>query len=221
MKTHVVLHTLVLAVAAGAAGFGLRSLGPASTVSSARQEIPPLDYFASSGSFSEVEQTRTHLKALSSRYLYLAQVHQAEALQRCSTGPDTSALSTSQRFNPIVDDLQAGLREFRGTGEEAVLTQGLLNVLASEGDYARWTDVYLDLLYRRPTEEAVGRLASTAVAAGRAAGRLESVLEGFRHVGRIPFDFETKRRVQAVLTGVTLTQAAPQDETARRSNVHG
>lgn len=221
MKTQAVLPTLMLVVTAGSVGIGLRGLAPNPSLSSARQEVPPLDYFASSRSFSEVEQARTHLKALSSRYLYLAQVHQSEVQQGCAASLDSGGTPTAKRFNRIAQDLEAGIREFRGTGEEAVLTKGLLNVLASEGDYARWTDVYLDFLYRCPTEETVGRLAQTAVVAGRAAGRLEDVLEGFRHISRIPFDFEARRRVQAILTGVAITQAAPHGETTGRPNSHG
>ncbi len=202
MKTQMVLRALILTATAGAAAFGLRGLAPARTLTSPLDEVPPLEYFASAKSFSEVEPARARLQALSRRYLYAVQVRQAVALRghRASEvgGVSAGAACVSQ----TVQELEEATRGFRGTGEEPVLTHGLLICLASEHRYERWIDVYLDLLYRHPTEEVVGVLANAAVTAGRATGRLEEVLDGFRHVSSIPFDFEAKHRVQAALAGL-------------------
>ncbi len=184
-------------------------------------EIPPLEYFASAKSFSEVEQARAQLQALSSRYLFAVQVRQAVASRGSDAskvgGVSAGAVGVSQ----TVQELEEAIREFRGTGEEPGLTDGLLICLASERSYERWIDVYLDLLYRRPTEEVVGVLANAAVTAGQATGRLEEVLDGFRHVSSIPFDFEAKRRVQSALAGGVLARAEHNRETPGLPNTQG
>ena len=203
MKSQMMFRALVLLAALGSVGAVLRGLAPHGTEASPACDIPRLEYFASAQSFSEVEQARTQLQALSRRHLYVLQVRWVEAL--CGTrATGASGIPTGlEGVSQLISELEERISEFRGTGEEPVLTNGLLILLAGAGSYERWLDVYLDLLYRRPTEDAVGRLADAAVMAGRATGRLEEVLEGFRHLSRIPFDFECKRRVQAALAGHT------------------
>lgn len=221
MKIPMVLRTLLLMAATGTAAFGLRGLTPARTLTSPLAEVPPLEYFASAKSFSEVEQARTQLQALSRRYLFAVQVRQGELLRasRASGGSGMSAAAARDR--QTVQELEAAIQEFRGTGEEPGLTHGLLICLAGERDYERWIDLYLDLLYRCPTEEVVGVLANAAVTAGQATGRLDEVLDGFRHVSSIPFDFEAKRRVQTALAGVVLVRAEHNGETPCFPNTHG
>lgn len=202
MKTRTVFRTLVLCLAVAAVsavGVALRHLAPREAATSPRHDIPHLEYFASAQSFSEVEQTRAQLRALSRRYLYSLQVRQVDALRGVSAGGAIPAASGGAGDSPLVREVEEAIREFRGTGEELVLAQGLLILLASEGAYVRWLELYLDLLYRRPTEDVVGRLADTAVMAGRATGRLGEVFEAFRHVCRIPLAFGSKARLQALL----------------------
>lgn len=199
MKTQMVFRSVVLCVGLGSVGFALRGLAPLSTMVSLQRDVPRLEYFASAQSFSEVEQVRAQLEALSRRHLYMLQVRQVEALQGARAGGTGGKATGRDAVGQVVQELGQAIQEFQGTGEEAKLTNGLLILLASEGSYGRWLDVYLDLLYRRPTEDVVGRLTETAVVAGRETDRLDEVLRGFRHLAQIPMDFEGRRRAEAVL----------------------
>jgi hypothetical protein len=204
MNTSPVLGTFAFAAAVTAVALGWRSLAPGPTVSSTRGEVPRLEYFASANSFSEVEQVRTQLQALARRCLYQVQIRQADALRARlpagSPGGDTERTS----ITGLVQEFEERIREFQGTGEEPLLVRGLLLLLASDGAYERWLEVYLDFLYRRPTEELVGRLAREALTAGRATGRLAEVSAGLRHVVDIPVEFPGKREVRAALASAIL-----------------
>lgn len=199
--------TLLLIAVAGGTGFALRGFVAGSGGASPLAVVPRAEYFASAESFSEVDQMRTRLRALALRYLYWVQVRDVESVQGVRTAGRAGGVAMAEVHAQARRELEEGLAEFRGTGEEPVLTHGLLLLLASEGDHARWVEVYLDLLYRRPTEHLVGQLAPTALIAGRACGRLDAVLEGFRQVTHIPLEFEAKHRVQSALAGGVIAQA--------------
>lgn len=209
MKRHPSGLTLLLIAIAGGAGFALRGVVSGSGGTSPLALVPRAEYFASADSFSEVDQTRARLRALALRYLYWVQVRDVEGVQDLRATGTAGGLPTAEVHARARQELEEGVAEFRGTGEEPVLTHGLLLLLASEGDPARWIEVYLDLLYRRPTERLVGQMAATAVVMGRACGRLDAVLEGFRQVTHIPLEFEAKHRVEAALAGGVVAQAGP------------
>jgi len=196
---------LGLAIVLGGLGLAWRRLTRPETLVSPAHAIPPLEYFASASSFSEVEQARAQLQALARRHLYVLQLRQAELLHAVQSGDSGQRARAVAELQQLAAEFEQALDEFRGTGEEPLLTTGLLTLLASERAHARWLDVYLRLLYQQPTESVVGRLAGEAVAVARATGRLEEVLAALRHVTRIPLEFEGKRSVQAALDGFTLT----------------
>lgn len=200
-------RTLLLIAIAGGAGFALRGVVSGAGSASPLAVVPRTEYFASADSFSEVDQTRTRLRALALQYLYWVQVRDVVNVQGMRVTGRTASLPAAEVHARARRELEEGLGEFRGTGEEPVLTHGLLLLLASEGDHARWVEVYLDLLYRRPTEPLVGQMAPTALVMGRACGRLNAVLEGFRQVTHVPLDFEAKHRVQAALASGVIAQA--------------
>lgn len=206
MKPHRSGLTLLLIAMAGGAGFALRGFVSGSGGTSLLAVVPRPEYFASADSFSEVDQTRTRLQALALRYLYWVQVRDVEGVQGVRAAGRAGDISTAEVHARARRELEEGLVEFRGTGQEPVLTHGLLLLLASQGDPVRWVEVYLDLLYRRPTETLVGQMAPTALVMGRACGRLDAVLEGLRHVAQLPLDFEAKHRVQAALAGGLVAQ---------------
>lgn len=217
MKSQTGFRSLILlfCVVAVSAVATLRRVAPEETLASTRAEIPRLEYFASASSFSEVEQMRAQLRALARRYLYSMQIRQVEALRHSPLGSAPKLILNNHARTPagspgrpslgaapssdLAREVRDMIQEFRGTGEEPVLTQGLLTLLASERAYGQWLDHYLELLYRRPTEEVVCHQADTAVAAGNATGRLGEVLAAFRHVSRIPLEFEGKRRLRELL----------------------
>lgn len=192
---------------AGGAGFALRGFVSGSGGTSPLALVPRTEYFASADSFSEVDQMRTRLRALALRYLYWVQVRDVESVQGLRAAGVAAVIPTAEVHARARRELEEGVAEFRGTGEEPVLTHGLLLLLASEGDHARWIEVYLDLLYRRPTEKLIGQMAPTALVMGRAGGRLDAVLEGFRQVTHIPLEFEAKHRVQSALAAGVIAQA--------------
>lgn len=207
MKPRMTFCFLALAGALGGLGVAWHRLTRPEIVVSSAHDIPPLEYFASPSSFSEVEQARARLQALARRQLYELQLRQAELLRAAQTDEPGQRAQAAAALRQLAAELEQVLGEFRGTGEEPLLTAGLLTLLASERAQARWLDVYLRLLYQRPTEPLVGRLAGEAVAAGRATGRLDEVLAALRHVTRIPFEFEGRQAVQAALAGFTPTNS--------------
>lgn len=171
---------------------------------SSLRELPRLEYFACARSFSEVEQVRSRLEALSFRHLYAVQVSQAALRQQTRPGEGAGGGTVTASGAALVRSLEEGLREFGGTGQEPAFTQALLLLLAAEGDHDRWVALYLDFLYQRSTEALVGRFAGTAVTAGRTTGRLPEVIAGLRHVADIPRDFPGKREVLRALSGAVL-----------------
>jgi hypothetical protein len=92
--------------------------------------------------------------------------------------------------------LDEALPEFRGTGAELQLLQPLLHALKAERFYDRWLDVYLDALYRHPTQEMVSSLAEEAVVISQAVGRERELTAGLRYVSGIPLKFPTKSRIE-------------------------
>jgi hypothetical protein len=203
------MWSAVVGAVVGAIALAWRGLPPDPARVSSLREIPAIEYFTSTRSCSEIEQARSHLEGLSRRYLYAIQVRQSEILQTTRTRGSTGTAATPATRDQVVEDLEQGIRDFAGTGEEPALTQALLMLLASDGAHERWVDVYLAFLYRRPTEELVGRVAGTAITSGRVAGRMEDVLTGLRHVAEIPLDFPAKRPVLSALSGATLATTQP------------
>lgn len=175
MNTSPVLGTFAFAAAATAVALGWRSLAPGPTVSSTRGEVPGLSTSPPRTPFPRSSRSEPSSRPSARRCLYQVPIRQADALRaRLPAGsPGGDAERTS--ITGLVQEFEERIREFQGTGEEPLLVRGLLLLLASDGAYERWLEVYLDFLYRRPTEELVGRLAREALTAGRATGRLAEV----------------------------------------------
>lgn len=208
MKIITVLPHLLLAAATGYLGFAARGLLPPQITSSSLQEIPPFELFYVPRSFSEVEQTRARLQALGSQFLYRQYLERLHLLQarRSRNEPEPPP---GRRFPQSIQALEQGLEEFRGTAEELTLTHALLTLLRQEQLADRWLEVYLDSLYRHPTADLVGQEAQHALDLARSVNREEALLEAFRHVGDIPFDFLAKRFVLLALGGGALAGVSP------------
>jgi hypothetical protein len=56
--------------------------------------------------------------------------------------------------------------------------------------------VYLDILYRRPTQDLLATFLDTAQRLAQETGREAEVESGFRHLLQIPLDFPAKRLLQ-------------------------
>ena len=74
MKMKLLTCALLLAIAAGSSGYFLRGLREDSVPILTTQRIAKLEYFLSEKSFSEVENARAVLQALSDRFLMEARV---------------------------------------------------------------------------------------------------------------------------------------------------
>ena len=98
--------------------------------------------------------------------------------------------------------LDEAIPEFQGTGAELQLLQPLLYALKQERLYDRWLDVYLDALYRHPTDEMLSVLAEEAVVISQAVGRERELTTGLRYVSGIPLNFLAKSRIEDSLVRV-------------------
>ena len=146
-----------------------------------------LDYFVRPESFSEVEATRAELEGLAFRY-------RTEVRTRFLSETD-SVVPAVERRSIIIRELEAALEEFRNAPGEPYIAQDLLLLLKRAGHYDRWLNVYLDLLYRRPTEEVIALFAPEAQDLGSATGRAAEVNAALRHVMEIPIPFPAKNRL--------------------------
>lgn len=164
-----------------------------------------LDYFTHPESFSEIEASRTDMEGLAARY-------RTEIRTRYLYAAD-SAQPVARRRSSVIAELERGVEEFRNTPGEPLVLQDLLLLLKQAGEYDRWLTVYLDMLYRRPTEEIIGILAREAQELGTAVGRAAEVDAALRHVLEIPREFPSKQHLRGrpfhvtSLPSVSLTQA--------------
>jgi hypothetical protein len=195
MKIRQTVLSVLLAAAAACGGYYLRALREAPVEFISNQEWGTLEYFLTPRSFSEIESARALLDALAARYVTGVDAHRVQAA-RAARARTRDPISSSPALDAI-QLLDEGIEQFKDTEQEFLLVQRLLRVLKQEKFHDRWLEVYLDTLYRRPTEELVGLFARDAVVVGNAAGRLEDVRAGFRHVCETPLDFAAKRLVQA------------------------
>jgi hypothetical protein len=192
-------YSILLSVLAGSSGYYSHALRQDTVSFLPSKSMPAMDYFFSPESFSEIENTKALLDALCVRVV-------AEIRTKLITGTLTASKSNRSanrlREPPVLEaikELEAAAEEFKGTPQELRVTQDLLSALKRAKIYDRWTEVYLNALYRHPTHELVGRLANVAVVVGKAAGREKDLHNGFRHINGIPLDFDVKRHIQEAL----------------------
>lgn len=155
-----------------------------------------LDYLASAKSFSEVEQARAVLDALAVRYVENAQALMVREIMSRNPSFGIRQSSLERPMVAAINMLGEGISEFRGTGVELRLLPPLLYALKQEKSYDRWLDVYLDALYRHPTDEMVSALAEEAVIISQAVGRKWELATGLRYVSGIPLNFLAKSRIE-------------------------
>lgn len=176
---------LALALLAAGVGFLLRDLPERLPSASADRSFRDLDLFVQPRSFSEIEVTRAELTGLALRFRTEARLTH---LMRVRQEPPSAA----QRRAAIAE-LERGIAEFKDTPEELYLVQDLLLLLRADGQVNRWLDVYLELLYRRPTQEMLATLVPMARRLAQAAEREAEVEAAVHHVLTIPLDFPAKR----------------------------
>lgn len=185
--------------AAGVAGYGTRALYDPPVYNLKETQTAGLDYFFSPRSFSEVENAKAMLEAVCTRFT----TEIRSQLYRCGliacAAPDRSDELRERRLAAAIRTLEEGIEQFQGTGQEMVLTQDLLVVLKAQKLFDQWIHVYLNAVYRHPTDPSVARWTSEALTIGRAAGREGEILEALRHVAAIPLEFEVKHQIESQL----------------------
>lgn len=167
-------------------------------------EMPPLEAFVSDQSFSEVETAKVTLQALCALYRVESQ---QQLLQTARKAGGAAITQSSPSYASAIPWLKRGIKEFRHTGQELVLIQDLLLVLAHEGHGNEWLVLYLDTLYRQPTADVVGQFARTAVWFGQALNRSRDVSDAFQHVALIPLEFAAKQQVERARTEILLVSS--------------
>jgi hypothetical protein len=149
--------------------------------------MPASEYFVSEDSFSEVQNAKTTLNGISVRYITDLRARTWRD-QRMPKG-ETRAIS----------DLEHGVRELHGTSGEWVIAEELMLTLRRAGQYERWLDIYIDMLYRAPTEQVGGRLAALAIEAAAVSNRQAELIRAWEHVVANPLEFGSKAYIAAAL----------------------
>jgi hypothetical protein len=186
MHSHHLALVFAGSVVIGLTGFTagrLTDATPTSTPASA-----PFDpgILSASDSFSEVDQARDALGALSMRYITHAQRLMLSTKRPATPDLPGSATGVSAPVPEAVAVLEDAANGFRGTGSEVQITRNLLMALKRERLHSRWVDVYLDLAHRQPMEPMVVELGSQALEIARFTGRTREVTAALEHIAASP-----------------------------------
>jgi hypothetical protein len=191
---------------AGAAGYRVGMARQSSGWSMGVQQKVPFEFYLTEQSFSEIVNTRARIEALSIQFLTeLRARHDASALGSSAASHLGNPLYVVQPGRAI-DEIQKGMEEFKGTGQEMSLVQELLMLLKNQKFSERWLDVYLATLYEHPTHPLIGRNAKHAVAISDGLGRQEELARAFDFLRRIPLDYPAKEKVQAALQNANVAR---------------
>jgi hypothetical protein len=157
------------------------------------------EYFMPPLSFSEAENARGQLHALSQQWLVFVRVqHQGTdgRIRPVSVESD----SNGGRSSDAIRRLEEVLPEFRGTEQEFVLVDELLWWLRADERADHWLDLYMDALHRNPGHPLVGRFAETALMKARITGRSVEVWDGLNWVTQMPADSPSKNQVGELIS---------------------
>lgn len=202
MRTRCKLRTIALhltvAIIAASAGFYLHALRPEMTKVLKTHNNLSLDYYYTAESFSEVENTKAQLQALSTQFLLESRGRRWTLFQRLSCESGLNEQAYVNYVESSIDELKQAIAEFKGTEQELFVVQDLLLVLKKEKRPAQWVQTYLELLYQHPTSMLVSDSAADALSFAKAVGRESEVMDALRHVRSIPFAFAGRERLEAV-----------------------
>lgn len=186
---------LLAIILGGMAGYWIRDYRAMTAKTSGSMAAWGLDDFVRPRSFSSVEAMRAELEGL-------AQLYRTEARTRLLQS-ESKPLAAALRRSEAIAELERGWTAFRDTSGEAYVVQDLLLLLKKSGASRRWLEVYLDMAYRRPTEELVGLFANDALTMAATTGRLSEVTAALRHVLEIPLEFPAKHRLELPVTAAS------------------
>lgn len=187
-----------LLVLAGLLGFVARGWLPSSRLAPARYQVPSMVELRDEPSFSEVETARAVIGDAAVCYV-------GDVLARHQLGP----------FKPVEDvapgrpgdsdwegallELGRGMAEFKGTGQELFLIERTLGLLRTAGRQNEWLTLYLETLYRHPTDPLNGRQAACARTMAAAVGRQAELQRAWDWLLRIPRDFQAQSEVRTLV----------------------
>jgi hypothetical protein len=183
----------VVAIIAASSGYHIGAHNPGAQRPNPSHSI---EYYLHQRSFSEIENTKALLSALANRLLTEIRT------EPVAPWPDGSGEWTTVRrtdTDGMIRELRDAMAEFRGSNEEFLLAHNLLTLLRKNSRDAEWLEVYLDILYRNPTHPLIGHLAPVAHSVAGRMNRLDEIHAALRHVSEIPYDFEGKSRIVAIL----------------------
>jgi len=196
MKVPSPVWVVVALLSAGGVGYHLAAERKDSGSWLALERTPPLEYYATQESFSEVENTKSSLEALCLRFrtaVRAKRVADREAnVRSCGAGA-----ASEPHLDSAIADLEQGMSEFAGTDQELDVAEDLLLALKMAKQFDRWVDVYLKALYEHPTHRVVARLARDAASIANQCGREQNVLAGLLYMRSIPMEFQGNSRREA------------------------
>lgn len=196
-RTQRVLLLVLGCMSSACLGYALRVLQHHIWCSASGDERPNAAALECELSFSEVENVRVTLASLADQYMADAYLEPRIRLQRSRSTDGACQAERATRVLPgYIERLESGLVEFQGTDQELRMTEKLLAVLKEAKIYDRWLDIYLDALYRHPTEPVIGRRAGDAVRIGNSLGQQMAVRRAFSLVRSIPLEFEARTQVE-------------------------
>ena len=106
----------------------------------------------------------------------------------------------------MIEELQQGIAQFKGTEPELLLVQELLWVYKRNHLNERWFDLYLRAGYEHPTASLLGDLAREALGHSQVLGREHELVEAWKQITQIPLEFPAKQQVRDSLSSVSLAR---------------
>jgi len=162
------------------------------------QQKIPLEFYLNEHSFSEIENTKSTLEALCQQFLTeLQSRHHASALGAAGQ-PFLGSPLYRVDVPGAIQELEQGIKQFKGTDQELVVVRELLFLLKREALYDRWLDVYLSALYRHPTHALIADRVPEAERISEAAGRQYELANAFEFLRHIPVESPAKEQLGAV-----------------------
>ena len=149
------------------------------------QQKIPLEAYFSEPSFSEIENTKSRLRALCLEFL--TDIRARHDLSASETGLTRFRRNPSYAVDPegAIQELCAGIAQFKGTEPEMILVQELLCLLKKQQLGSRWLDVYLAALARHPTDPLIMKFAQDAQTISKAQQREGELNEAFELLQRL------------------------------------
>ncbi len=148
--------------------------------------VPPLEHFMGWTSFSELEQTKSMLRALCLRTVAEIRAQYLQTRSPLTGTTEPIAVLRDRGLSTAIVEIRSQLESFAGSDPEDLLQGELLRFLEKAGREDEWLDAYLAVLYQQPTEAVVEEYRARALAIGCATDREPEVAAALEHLDSIP-----------------------------------